>query len=274
MRAWPVIAPGAPVALAERNLLLLVTGLALIVVLPVFVLTFWVLRKYRAKEGEGAYRPHWTYSKPIDLGIWFGAGLIATAIAVTIWISTHRLDPYSRVVSSEPPLEVQAIAEDWRWLFVYPEQNIAVLDRLVFPVGRPLVLTITSDTVMNSLYIPGLAGQMYAMAGMQTRFEAIADTPATFVGRNAQFSGQGFPDQRFLAKAVGAARFGRWVQRVKRSRKTLDARAYARLRAPSTNAKVAYYSAVEPHLFRCVIARYAAPRKPTVARSGRKNGGR
>lgn len=271
-RVWPVIAPGAPVALSERNLLLLVAGLTLIVVLPVFVLTFWILRRYRATDAEGAYKPHWTYSKPIDLAIWLIAAVVATAIAVTIWISTHRLDPYTRLTSSGPPLKVQAIAEDWKWLFIYPKQHIAAVNELVFPVGRPLSLRITSDTVMNSLYIPGLAGQIYAMAGMQTRLNAIANKPERFTGRNSQFSGQGFPDQHFLAKAVTARQFRQWVRKARHSPKTLDAAAYAALHKPSANVPVSFYSHVEPNLFHRVIARYKAETSPAEAARRRRQG--
>ena len=264
---WPVIVPGAPVALAERNLLLLVAGLTLIVVMPVFVLTFWIVRKYRARDAQGPYCPHWTYSKGIDLTIWIVAGVIATAIGVTIWVSTHRLDPYKPLASSESPLQVEAIAEDWKWLFVYPRQHIAVVNELVFPAGRPLSLKITSDTVMNSLYIPGLVGQIYAMAGMVTHLNAIANEPAVFTGRNTQFSGKGFPDQHFLAKAVSSRAFRRWVRKARNSPMTLDSAAYAALRQPSSNVPVTLYSGVEHGLFRRIIDRYNGGTAPAVAQA-------
>jgi cytochrome o ubiquinol oxidase subunit 2 len=254
--SWPVMDPGGAIALAERDLLLFVTGVTLIVVIPVFVLTVWVVTRYRAGDAEGPYRPNWTYSKRIDLGIWAVAGTVAAVIGVTIWWSTHRLDPYRPVAGDGDPLRVEAIAEDWKWVFIYPEQGIATVNELVFPAGRPLQLRITSDTVMNALYIPGLASQIYAMAGMETRLNAIAEEPRTFVGRNAQFSGEGFPEQRFTAKAVAPQAFRRWVAEVGRSSKRLDAATYDKLRQPGGDVPVRHYAAVEPGLFDRVVARY------------------
>jgi len=267
-----VISPSAPVALAERNLLVFVTAITLVVVVPVFVLTFWVVKRFRADHAAGPYRPNWTYSKPLDLAIWLVAGTAAVMIGVIIWVSTHRLDPYKPVGPAKPPLKVQVISEDWKWLFVYPKQHIAVVNQLVFPTRRPLKLRITSDTVMNSLYIPGLVGQIYAMAGMQTYLNAIAYKPAKFVGRNTQFSGKGFPDQHFNVKAVSPARFRHWVNKVKRSPKTLNASTYAKLRKPSAQVPVTYYSGVEHDLFDRVMDSYK--QAPANALTNKRNSNR
>src|SRR3712207_254161 len=124
---------------------------------------------------------------------------------------THRLDPYRQVASDIAPLEVDVVAQDWKWPFLYPEQEMATVYELVFPSGRPLRLKLTSDTVMNSFYIPGLGGQIYAMAGMRTELNLISDGPATFVGRNTQYSGRGFPDQHFAVHAVTEADFDAWI---------------------------------------------------------------
>lgn len=266
---WPVLAPGAPVAMAERNLLLFISGVALLVIVPVFVLTIWVVRKYRAGDAEGPYSPLWTYSKRIDLGIWMIACAAAVVIAVTIWIATFKLDPYKRVGPDLEPVQVQVVAEDWKWLFIYPQQHIAVVNQLVFPTQRPLELHLTADTVMSALYIPGLTSQMYAMAGMQTKLNAVADRPATFIGRNAQFTGKGFPTQSFRARAVSEKDFEAWVHKVRQSPKTLDAATYNQLRRPSSNMPVTYYGGVEPKLFRHIIEDYKHGPTPLPTRTAR-----
>ena len=254
--SWPTLSPDGPVALAERDLLIFITCVTLVVVVPVFVLTAWVVIRFRKGDAEGPYRPHWTYSKRIDLAIWLTASAAAVVIGITIWIATFRLDPYQPVGPAKDPLRVQVIAEDWKWVFIYPQQHIATVNELVFPVGRSLRLRITSDTVMNALFIPGLTSQIYAMAGMETHLNAIADKPATFVGRNAQFSGKGFPQQHFLAHAVSPADFRQWVDKVKNSTKRLDEETYDELRRPSKDVPVTYYSDVTPGLFDRTIASY------------------
>ena len=159
--------------------------------------------------------------------------------AIIIWLGfhlvpgTHRLDPYNPIDTGVTPLEVQAVAQDWKWLFIYPEQNIAVVNELVFPAGRPLAIKITSDTVMNSLAIPALGGQIYAMAGMQTRLHLLANEPAEMWGRNVQYSGAGFADQQFRAVATTQDDFEAWVAKAKSASAALDAGAYETLAKPS-----------------------------------------
>ena len=149
------------------------------------------------------------------------------------------------------------VAQDWKWLFIYPGQEIAVVNQLVFPSQRPLSLKITSDTVMNSFFIPALGGQIYAMAGMQTRLQLLADAPGGFTGRNAQYSGAGFSDQHFRAIAVSPTDFDAWVAKVKQAPGKLDQAAYRALAVPSRAHPITYYSAVEPTLFDTIIAKYS-----------------
>ena len=131
------------------------------------------------------------------------------------------------------------------------------MNQLAIPAGRPISLRITSDTVMNSFYVPALAGQIYAMAGMQTRLQMLADQPGKFVGRNTQYSGGGFSDQFFEVVATTPADFDAWVAQAKQSPGKLDPPTYAKLAEHSRLNPVAYYSAVEPRLFDSIIEKYA-----------------
>jgi cytochrome o ubiquinol oxidase subunit II len=254
----PVLDPKGPITLLQRDLLFTVLGLMLIVVIPVFWMTFWFAWRYRASNRHAAYAPDWSYSPKIDAIVWLVPALIVVGIGVLVWHYTHRLDPYRQIASDVPALQVQAVAQDWKWLFLYPEQNIAVVNQLVFPSQTQLSLQITSDTVMNSFIIPALGGQIYAMAGMQTRLHLLADEPGRFVGRNTQYSGDGFPDQKFEAVAASPADFDDWVAKVRQSHDTLDAAAYEDLAKPSERHPVTYYAAFEPDLFDRIVAKYAS----------------
>lgn len=251
-----VLDPKGPIALAERDLLLAAFFVMLIVVVPVIVLALVFAWRYRASNTNAVYAPHWSRSVRIDTVVWLIPALIVIAVAVLLWRSTHKLDPYRPIDASAPPLEVQVVAQDWKWLFIYPEQGIAVVNQLAIPIRRPVSLSITSDTVMNSFYVPALAGQIYAMAGMQSRLQLLADTPGTFVGRNSQYSGAGFSDQRFEVIATTPAEFDTWVAKVRQSTRRLDAATYPRLAAKSRAHPVTYYAEVEPNLFDTIIARY------------------
>jgi len=256
LRRAPVLDPKGPIALAERDLLFDAFYVMMLVIVPIIILTLWFAWKYRATNTEAKYTPTWANSVKLDAITWLIPTVIVIAVAVLLWRSTHRLDPYRPLESKEPPFDVQVVAQDWKWLFIYPEQGIAVVNQLVFPAGRPVSLRITSDTVMNSFYVPQLAGQIYAMAGMQTRLQMLADQPGKFVGRNSQYSGGGYSDQHFEVLAMTPADFEAWVARAKQSGAALDANAYKALAAKSRANPITYYSTVEPKLFDSIIDKF------------------
>ncbi len=256
LRHSAVLDPKGPIALAERNLLLDAFYVMLVVIVPIIVLTIFFAWKYRASNTEAEYAPTWSNSVRIDAFVWLVPTVIVIAVALLLWRDTHRLDPYRPIQSAQPTTEVQVVAQDWKWLFIYPEQGIAVVNQLVFPAGRPVSLRITSDTVMNSFYVPQLAGQIYAMAGMQTRLQMLADQPGKFVGRNSQYSGGGYSQQHFEVVAMTPADFDAWVARAKAGNSRLDAQTYPALAAKSRANPITYYSAVEPRLFDTIIDKY------------------
>ncbi len=258
----PIIDAKGPIAIAERDLMYDAVAVMLIVIIPVFVLAFWFAWHYRASNKKARYDPTWSYSGRLDFVIWSVPVLIVIGLVVLSWNNTHRLDPYRPLASSVAPLQVEAVAQDWKWLFIYPEQKIAVVNELVFPSGTPLSLKITSDTVMNSFFIPTLGSQIFAMAGMETRLHLLADDPGRFVGRNMQYSGSGFADQHFEAIAMSQSDFDAWVAKVGQSPEKLDADTYRALAKPSSGHPVTYYSAVEPELFDKILAKYSRTHAP------------
>ncbi|WP_404402193.1 ubiquinol oxidase subunit II [Pelagibacterium halotolerans] len=251
----PILDPKGPVALAERDLLFTAVGLMLIVIIPVFVMAGIFAWRYRA-GGTGKYAPDWDYSGIVDAAIWLVPAAIVLALGVALWQATHRLDPYKQLDPTQSALEVEVVAQDWKWLFIYPEQGIASVNELAFPAGKPLSLRITSDTVMNSFFIPALGGQIFAMAGMRTQLNLLADAPGQFMGRNTQYSGDGFADQHFTAIAMTDAEFESWVAQAGQTGESLDKAAYQELAAPSIAHPVTYYSGVEEGLFDAIIAKY------------------
>ncbi len=253
----PVIEPHGPVTLAERDLLFKGVAIMMIVIIPVWVMAVLFIWRYRGTNRAARYTPNLAYYWPAEILIWGVPAGIIFWLSFHLWDGTHRLDPYKEIDPGVAPLQVEAVAQDWKWLFIYPEQNIAVVNELVFPSGRPLAFRITSDTVMNSFVIPALGGQIYAMAGMQTRLHLLADEPGEFWGRNVQYSGRGFADQQFRAIATATEDdFDAWVAKVRASSEALDAAAYEELAKPSTKVPVTYYSGVETSLFDTIIEKW------------------
>lgn len=252
----PMLDPKGPITLTERDLLFDAFGLMLIVVIPVFLMAAVFTWFYRPASKHDVYQPDWGYSVWMDALVWLVPAVLVIAIGILVWDSTHKLDPYRSIDHDKQPLEVQVVAQDWKWLFLYPEQGIAVVNELAFPSERPLSLKITSDTVMNSFLIPALGGQIYAMAGMETRLHLLADAPGTFRGRNMQYSGDGFANQFFEAHAMSERDFEGWVAKARQSPDSLDSGAYQELAQPSELHPVTYYASFEPDLFATIIAKY------------------
>lgn len=250
--------PAGPVSAATRDLFFDAIGLMLIVIVPVFVLAGLILWRYRASNTAAKYMPDWAGSRLIELAIWFMPVLIVIMLWFVVWGRTHELDPYKPITATQPPVLVQAVALDWQWLFIYPEDNVASVNRLVFPVGRPLTLAITSDTVMNALSIPALGGQIYAMAGMETRLNLLADRVGIYDGRNTMFSGDGFSAQTFSAEAVDAAAYDSFLAEARASRTALDATGFETLATPTIAGPEKLYSAVAPGLFQTIISSHAS----------------
>ncbi|WP_193175083.1 cytochrome ubiquinol oxidase subunit II [Oricola nitratireducens] len=254
----PIIHPGSAVALSQRNLVIVVFGLMLIVLIPVWLMAAWFPWKYRAGGNETGYRPDWSQSLLIDAIVWAVPAILVMVIAAMVWIYTHRLDPYRPATGTGPPLEVQVVALDWKWLFIYPDQKVATVNELVVPAGRPVQLHITADTVMNSLFVPGLTGQIYAMAGMETRLNFDAEKPRDYRGRNTQYSGGQFPDQHFAVHVETQPQFARWAAAAAKSGSVLNQSAYDALSSRKSASGVKEFALADDNLFAGIIAKYCS----------------
>lgn len=253
---WAVLDPKGSVGVAEKSLITTSTWTMLIVVVPVILLTLAFGWRYRASSESAEYRPAWAHSTAIEVVVWLIPSLIILFLAVLTWKSTHELDPYRPLDSKVKPINVEVVALDWKWLFIYPELGIATVNQVAFPVGTPVNFLITSDSVMNSFFIPQLGGQIYAMAGMQTQLHLLANQAGDYAGESANFSGQGFSDMKFRAIATSPEQFKAWVAKVRASSTQLDMDRYHTISQPSEKQPVAYFSTVDPKLFHNIIARY------------------
>lgn len=252
----PLLDPKGPIGAAERGVIIEAFALMLIVVLPVFAMAFWFAWKYRASNAKAVHDPKWSRSSAIETIVWLVPAVIVAALAVLIHSATHKLDPYKPIDAAIPPVNIQVVSLDWKWLFIYPDQNVAAVSQMVFPVDVPVSFRITSDTVMTSFFIPRLGSQIYAMAGMQTQLHLLAHEAGVYRGQNQQFSGRGYSDMTFQAVAVSREEFEAWVQEAKRSPERLDFARYEGLAAPSERGPAVCFSSVQPGLFEHVLTKY------------------
>jgi cytochrome o ubiquinol oxidase subunit II len=248
-----ILDPRGPIASAQLLLLINATEIMLVVVVPVILATLGFAWWYRSSNARAIRREELAYEGRVDFVVWSIPALVVILLGGVNWISSHELDPRAPIATNVKVLEVDVVVLDWKWLFIYPEDGIAAVNQLVIPAGTPVRFHLTSATVMNSFLIPQLGSQIYAMPGMTTELNLLADKPGEFPGISANFSGNGFADMRFIAKAVPAADFASWVAQVRGSGSPLDFPAYVALAKPSQAVPPTTYRSVDPELFGRIV---------------------
>ena len=257
--------PMGPVAQEQAAHVMRVVGITMLVILPVLLGVPFILWRFRYAKPRGDYAPEWEYSGKLEYLLWGVPVVVVAVLASWLWYSTDKLDPYEPL--GPDPLQVQAIGLDWKWVFIYPEEGMATVDELVVPVGRPVEMTLTTDTVMQSLLIAPLTGQIYAMPGMTTKLNFSATRTGEAEGENTQFNGDGFGRQKFTVRALEPADYGSWIARSD-SGLTLDENTYATLRRRTVladargdlglekNAQPIAMTLGQPDIFQQIVAKY------------------
>jgi cytochrome o ubiquinol oxidase subunit 2 len=249
-----VLDPKGPVASAERLIMFNSTGIMLAIVIPTILATLGTAFWFRASNERARYMPDFAYSGRLELLVWSIPLMTILLVGGVAWLSSYDLDPPKAIASAEKPVRVQVVALDWKWLFIYPDEGIAIVNQLTVPVGAPISFELTSSGVMNSFFVPQLGGQIYTMSGMVTRLHLRADHAGTYRGMSANYSGAGFSDMYFNVIAVPAERFAQWVAETRTDGPVLDVQSYAKLAKPSQAVAPFTYRAVPPDLFNGILS--------------------
>ena len=265
-----VLHPSGDVAIQQRDLVIISTVLMLLIIIPVIALIALFAWRYRESNTSATYDPDWDHSTHLGLIIWSVPLLIIICLGAITWMATHLLDPFrplgrtapGQVVTREmKPLKVDVVALDWKWLFIYPEQGIATVNELAAPVDVPINFRITSSSVMNSFYIPALAGQIYAMPGMQTKLHAVINKVGVYDGFSANYSGSGFSGMKFAFHGLANADFDKWVADIKAGGGSLGRAEYLVLEQPSENVPVRKFARVDADLYNAILNMCVEPGK-------------
>jgi cytochrome o ubiquinol oxidase subunit II len=276
-----VMNPAGDVARQQANLILWSTGLMLLIIVPVMVLTVLFAWRYRQGNDRADYEPDWDHSTGLELVIWSAPLLIIIALGALTWVATHTLDPYrplgriaknKAVPANDRPLEVQVVSLDWKWLFIYPEQGIATVNELVLPVDRQVRFRLTSSSVMNTFYVPAMAGMIYTMPGMETKLHAVLNRSGRFEGMSANYSGAGFSGMRFWTYATDRAGFDRWAADARRAPLALTADNYLKLQRPSEKVRPIRFGSVAPDLYRRALEMCVRPGTTCMSESMHRGG--
>jgi cytochrome o ubiquinol oxidase subunit II len=256
-----VLDPAGPIAAQEKQLLINSTAIMLAIIIPTMIATVAFAWWFRRGNKKATYRPDWEYSGAVEMVVWGIPILTIMLLGGITWIGSHDLDPAKPLKSANPPLKVEVVSLDWKWLFIYPDQGIATVNQLVVPAGTPVSFRLTSATVWNTFWVPQMGSMIYTMPRMATALNLQADKQGSFDGLSGQFSGDGFPGMQFKVHSLPPEQFAAWAQSARGQGVALDGKAYAQLSKPSSYVKPITYGAVAPDLFDAIIAN-RAPANP------------
>ncbi len=254
-----VLDPQGYVGVADRQILLDSLGIMLVIIVPVIIATAGVAWWFRASNTRARYMPDFVYSGSIELVVWSIPLMTILLLGGVAWVGSHELDPAAPLPSKTPPLDVQVVSLDWKWLFIYPKQGVASVNRLVIPVGTPVHFVLTSASVMNVFFVPQLGSMIYTMNRMADRLNLIADHPGTYYGESAMISGDGFATMHFDVDAVPTDQFTAWVTTAKSNGPSLDTQTYGALMKQSMSVQPFTYRTVEPDLFLKIVTQAVPP---------------
>ncbi|OHV11556.1 ubiquinol oxidase subunit II [Kushneria phosphatilytica] len=249
--------PSGPVGKEQKSLILSSFWIMQIVVIPVIIMTLVFAWRYRRNNRKATYSPNWAHSNRIEAVVWAVPAVIILFLGIITWQTSHSLDPHKPLGNKGEAMEIQAISLDWKWMFIYPEQGIATVNELYFPVDRPVHFNVTSETVMNSFFIPRLGSQIYAMAGMDNDLFLEADKQGVYIGKSAHYSGKGFSQMSFKTHVTSQEEFDNWVNKVRQTDRELAyTGSYQDVAKPSVNTPVEYFHPVESGLYERVITSF------------------
>jgi cytochrome o ubiquinol oxidase subunit II len=251
--------PVGPVASAEKTILINSTAIMLAIIIPTMIATIAFAWWFRRGNTKATYRPDWEYSGAVELVVWAIPAMTVMLLGGIAWIGSHDLEPSKPLKSAAPPINVEVVSLDWKWLFIYPDQGIATVNQLVVPAGTPVSFRLTSATVWNAFFVPQMGTMIYTMPRMTTRLNLQADRQGVYEGLSSHFSGDGFPGMQFKVHALPPGQFAMWAQGARGRGATLDAAGYAQLEKPSSYVKPMTYGAVAPALFDAIVANRLPP---------------
>jgi cytochrome o ubiquinol oxidase subunit II len=262
---WAVLDPKGPIGDGNATLLVDSVAIMLAIVVPTIVATLAAAWWYRSSNTRAQYLPEFEYSGQLELIVWAIPLLTIMLLGGVAWIGSHDLDPARPLASKEEPLDVQVVSLDWKWLFIYPDQHVASVNRLVIPAGTPIRFSLTSGSVMTAFFVPQLGSMIYTMNRMRTQLNLAADQPGTLRGLATQISGDGFADMHFEVQAVSSQDFYAWLGQVRAGGPALTPESYIELSKQSVVPKPFTFQTVSDGLFEKILDQTLPPGPGPVA---------
>ncbi|MEC0140584.1 cytochrome aa3 quinol oxidase subunit II [Paenibacillus macerans] len=211
-----VLNPKGPVAKTQSDVIIFSIITMAFILLVVYVLYIYMLSKYRASKLPADYEPpHEEGSKWLEI-TWITIPIIIVAVLSVVTVrSTAAVEKVPAGYEDQKPLVIYAASSNWKWHFSYPEEGIETVNYVNIPTHRPVEFRLYSYGPITSFWVPQLGGQKYAMSDMVNKLNLVAEHEGSYMGKNSNFSGEGFAHMEFEALAMSPSEYDKWVEEVK-----------------------------------------------------------
>jgi cytochrome c oxidase subunit II len=152
-----------------------------------------------------------------------GVTIAVGATVLTLFVLLVASIWTGRAVASlgaESAVTINLIGHQWWWEAEYeeavPSYRFRTANELHIPVGRPVVLKVTSRDVIHSFWVPNLHGKRDLVPGYTTAIWIQADTPGVYRGQCAEFCGIQHARMALYVTAESNDDFERWKMNQRR----------------------------------------------------------
>lgn len=251
-----VLDPKGPIGESQKDLIYISTILCAVIIVPVLILAGFIVWRYRDRpNSKASYKPNWEHSTKLEI-IWWSIPIVIIIILAAITVKyTYALEPSKPIESEKEAITIQVTSLDWKWLFQYPDEGIATVNYIKIPEDVPIKFQLTSDTAMNSFWVPQLGGQIYTMSGMAMTLFLQADEQGTYFGSGANFTGKDFAQMTFEVDATSEEDYNAWIDEVKETSSALTDEGFEQLTEPSSS-ETQLFSSFPEGLFEKIVTQY------------------
>jgi cytochrome c oxidase subunit II len=212
------LSPQGPDSDSIQRLLIPVTAIAAVVFLIIELAALVISWKFRERKGDETDEfPSQTHGNTVlEIGWTILPALILAGIAVATVMTLIDLNR-----KPTDAISIRVEGQQWWWQYKYDLNgdgefdgigDITTATEMVIPAGRPIQLTVTSNDVIHSFWIPALNGKRDAVPGMTSPWKLQADEPGVYRGQCTEFCGLSHANMRMLVRALPADQYDAWVK--------------------------------------------------------------
>ncbi len=207
-----VLSPAGAQASSIHQLWVLILWTTAIVC--IVVLAFIVVAIVRSARHDSTVRTPTAPERSLTRSVW-AATTLSVLILLMLLIASIWFTRAVESVQASGALTINVIGHQWWWEIEYDDplasQRMLTANEVHIPVGRPVVLKVSSKDVIHSFWVPNLQGKRDLIPGYLTAISVQADRPGIFRGQCAEFCGLQHAHMALDIVAESDSDFQRWL---------------------------------------------------------------